>query len=35
MSRITNDADEMGGKPCIRGLRVTVGGWRHFQTCLF
>ena len=25
MSRITNDPDVMGGKPCIRGLRVTVG----------
>ena len=23
--RITNDARVMGGKPCIRGLRVTVG----------
>jgi uncharacterized protein (DUF433 family) len=23
--RITLDADVMGGKPCIRGLRVTVG----------
>lgn len=25
LSRITHDADVMGGKPCIRGLRVTVG----------
>nr|WP_232731654.1 DUF433 domain-containing protein [Oscillatoria sp. PCC 10802] len=25
MSRITFDAEVMGGKPCIRGLRVTVG----------
>ena len=25
MSRITNDPAVMGGKPCIRGLRVTVG----------
>lgn len=25
MNRITFDADVMGGKPCIRGLRVTVG----------
>ena len=24
-SRITHDPDVMGGKPCIRGLRVTVG----------
>jgi uncharacterized protein (DUF433 family) len=23
--RITHDAQVMGGKPCIRGLRVTVG----------
>ncbi|WP_017716464.1 DUF433 domain-containing protein [Kamptonema formosum] len=25
LSRITFDAEVMGGKPCIRGLRVTVG----------
>jgi uncharacterized protein (DUF433 family) len=25
MTRITFDPDVMGGKPCIRGLRVTVG----------
>ncbi|MCU0288337.1 MAG: DUF433 domain-containing protein [Acidobacteria bacterium] len=25
MNRITFDAAVMGGKPCIRGLRVTVG----------
>lgn len=25
LSRITFDANIMGGKPCIRGLRVTVG----------
>lgn len=25
MSRITFDPNVMGGKPCIRGLRVTVG----------
>jgi uncharacterized protein (DUF433 family) len=24
-SRITMDPDVMGGKPCIRGIRVTVG----------
>ncbi|MEX0727857.1 MAG: DUF433 domain-containing protein [Planctomycetaceae bacterium] len=24
-SRITHDPSVMGGKPCIRGLRVTVG----------
>ena len=24
-SRITHDPAVMGGKPCIRGLRVTVG----------
>jgi uncharacterized protein (DUF433 family) len=24
-SRITMDPDVMGGKPCIRGMRVTVG----------
>ena len=24
-TRITHDAAVMGGKPCIRGLRVTVG----------
>ena len=25
LKRITFDASVMGGKPCIRGLRVTVG----------
>lgn len=25
LERITFDAQVMGGKPCIRGLRVTVG----------
>ena len=25
LTRITFDPDIMGGKPCIRGLRVTVG----------
>lgn len=25
ISRITQDPDVMGGRPCIRGLRVTVG----------
>jgi uncharacterized protein (DUF433 family) len=25
LSRVTLDPDVMGGKPCIRGLRVTVG----------
>ena len=25
MDRITQDARIMGGKPCIRGMRVTVG----------
>ena len=25
LNRITRDARVMGGKPCIRGLRVTVG----------
>jgi uncharacterized protein (DUF433 family) len=25
LSRITVNAEVMGGKPCIRGLRVTVG----------
>ena len=25
LDRITRDPDVMGGKPCIRGLRVTVG----------
>jgi uncharacterized protein (DUF433 family) len=25
IDRITFDPDMMGGKPCIRGLRVTVG----------
>lgn len=25
MSRITFDPGIMGGKPCIRGMRVTVG----------
>lgn len=24
-TRITFDSDMMGGKPCIRGMRVTVG----------
>jgi len=25
LTRITRDPEVMGGKPCIRGLRVTVG----------
>jgi uncharacterized protein (DUF433 family) len=25
LTRITHDPNVMGGKPCIRGLRVTVG----------
>ena len=25
LNRITQDPNIMGGKPCIRGLRVTVG----------
>jgi uncharacterized protein (DUF433 family) len=25
MSRITRDPEVMGGRPCIRGLRITVG----------
>ena len=25
LTRITTDPQVMGGKPCIRGLRVTVG----------
>jgi uncharacterized protein (DUF433 family) len=25
LDRITRNAEVMGGKPCIRGLRVTVG----------
>lgn len=25
ISRITHDPEVMGGKPCIRGMRVTVG----------
>ncbi|MEB3883510.1 DUF433 domain-containing protein [Lyngbya sp. CCY1209] len=25
LTRITVDPEVMGGKPCIRGLRVTVG----------
>ena len=25
LTRITFDSDIMGGKPCIRGMRVTVG----------
>lgn len=25
LSRITVDPEVMGGKPCIRGMRVTVG----------
>jgi uncharacterized protein (DUF433 family) len=25
VDRITQDANVLGGKPCIRGLRVTVG----------
>jgi uncharacterized protein (DUF433 family) len=25
LSRITIDLEVMGGKPCIRGMRVTVG----------
>ena len=25
LARITHDPNIMGGKPCIRGLRVTVG----------
>ena len=30
LTRITSDPQVMGGKPCIRGVRVTVGttvGW--------
>jgi uncharacterized protein (DUF433 family) len=25
LTRITRDAQMMGGKPCIRGMRITVG----------
>ncbi len=25
LTRITLDSEVMGGKPCIRGMRVTVG----------
>lgn len=25
LNRITHDATVMGGRPCIRGMRVTVG----------
>ncbi len=25
LKRITSDSEVMGGKPCIRGMRVTVG----------
>ena len=25
LNRITRDPDVMGGRPCIRGLRVTIG----------
>ena len=25
LSRITHDPDVMGGKPCIRGLRISAG----------
>ena len=25
LARITRDPEVMGGKPCVRGLRVTVG----------
>jgi uncharacterized protein (DUF433 family) len=25
LSRITHDPSTMGGRPCLRGLRVTVG----------
>lgn len=25
LARITHDASVMGGRPCIRGMRVTVG----------
>ena len=25
LTRITRDPEVMGGKPCLRGLRVTVG----------
>ena len=25
LDRITQDPGQMGGKPCVRGLRVTVG----------
>jgi uncharacterized protein (DUF433 family) len=25
LARITHDVDVMGGRPCIRGMRVTVG----------
>jgi uncharacterized protein (DUF433 family) len=25
LSRITHDSEVMGGRPCIRGMRITVG----------
>ena len=25
LSRITHDTEVMGGRPCIRGMRITVG----------
>ena len=25
LTRITRDSNTMGGKPCIRGMRITVG----------
>jgi len=25
LDRITQDPEVMGGKPCVRGMRVTVG----------
>src|SRR6266851_5086678 len=27
LDRITRNPDVMGGKPCVRGMRVTVGTW--------
>lgn len=35
LDRITHDPSVMGGKPCIRGLRVTVGNLLEpWATCL-
>jgi hypothetical protein len=35
LDRITGQPDAMGGKACIRGLRVTVGNTRRKRVAVF